>query len=243
MALWLETLARHVPVDEIKVVLDVGCGTGRFSASLSERFGATVVGVDPSWKMLVEARRTVHHPRVEFLQAKGERLPLEGSCGCLVYLSMVYHHMENMELAAAEFFRVLRSGGFLCIRNSTLDLLSSVPYLRFFPSAFEFNERRLPSQRDVMDAMQKQRFILLVHEVIHQRFARNLREYYDKIRERGLSDLASLPDREFEEGIERMRKAVEQEVCSGPILEPINLFVFKKKAEPACAPRHGKTRA
>ncbi|HIJ72504.1 MAG TPA: class I SAM-dependent methyltransferase [Candidatus Hydrogenedentes bacterium] len=230
MGLWLDALVRRVPTREINTVLDMGCGTGRFSASLSDQFGAIVVGADPSQKMLAEARRTVEHPRVKFLIGSAEHLPLNDGTICLIYLSMVYHHIDNLALATNEWYRVLRPGGFLCIRNSTRDLLTSFLYLQFFPSALEFNKDRLPRQRDVIETMQRHGFLFVSHDVIRQRFARNLREYVDKIRQRGLSDLSSLPDNEFEAGVESMRQVVEQEERLEPIAEPIDFFVFNKKA-------------
>jgi ubiquinone/menaquinone biosynthesis C-methylase UbiE len=37
-------------------VLDLGCGTGRFSEALAAQFDAHVIGLDPSLKMLQVAR-------------------------------------------------------------------------------------------------------------------------------------------------------------------------------------------
>lgn len=51
-ALWLEALKDSIPPQEIKKILDLGCGTGRFTAALGEGFGCPVVGVEPSAAML-----------------------------------------------------------------------------------------------------------------------------------------------------------------------------------------------
>jgi len=231
MALWLDAIAERVPADQIDRILDLGCGTGRFTARLSDQFDASVVGVDPSVKMLAEARDSVDHPRVEFREGSAESLPLEDESICLIYMSMVYHHVEDLARAVSEFARVSRPGGFLCIRNSTLDLLGDVPYLRFFPAALEFNKGRLPSRRDVIDTMQDGGFASVSHDVIRQQFAGSFREYYDKVRQRGLSDLSHISDSEFGAGIESMREAAEQEKRPEPVVEPIDLFVFTKEAE------------
>ena len=54
---WLSTIAAPLAGDHIADILDLGCGTGRYSAALAAHFGAQVVGVEPSEKMLREARR------------------------------------------------------------------------------------------------------------------------------------------------------------------------------------------
>src|SRR5208282_4486248 len=101
---------------------------------------------------------------------------------------MVYHHIHEVRGAFGEFNRVLRGGGFLCIRNSTLDLLDKVPYLKYFPTALPYNRTRLPSQRDVMDAGQQEGFTLVKHDVVAQEFATSMEEYSAKISQRVLSD-------------------------------------------------------
>jgi ubiquinone/menaquinone biosynthesis C-methylase UbiE len=224
---WFDALTRIVPPKGVHTILDVGCGTGRFSAALADAFGADVIGIDPSQTMLAAARDRVKHPRVRFLEGDAERLPVADGSACLLFLSMVYHHIANRVGAAHEFKRALRVGGFLCVRNSTRDHLGRFPYLRYFPSADEFNRRRIPARHEVIDAMQGEGFTLLKQDVIEQEFAASPQEYCDKIGRRGLSDLAMLSDAEFEAGMEKMKEWVSDGSEPGPVVEPIDLFVFK----------------
>ena len=228
MSLWLDTIANHIPADEINMVLDVGCGTGRFSVQVAKKFKANVIGIDPSTTMLVKANKNVKNELVSFCNGDAGHLAVADETADLLYLSMVYHHIGDVNEAVREFRRVLREGGFVCIRNSTVDLLEKVVYLKYFPTAIEFNRKRLPLKRNLITNMQDNGFELLSHEVVQQHFADSLREYCDKISQRGLSDLAVLSDNEFEAGAIRMNKAVERDEIIGPILEPIDLFVFKK---------------
>lgn len=55
-----------------------------------------------------------------------------------------------------------------------------------------------------------------------------MEEYSAKISKRALSDLAALPDAEFSAGIQKMSEALRQGSESLPIIEPIDLFVFRK---------------
>ena len=84
-------------------VVDVGCGDGRHSHRLAERFGFSVVGVDP---FPPEAEG-----RVRFVRGTAEALPLEDESADLVWCRDILVHVADLERAYAEFHRVLRAGG------------------------------------------------------------------------------------------------------------------------------------
>lgn len=178
--------------------------------------------------MIKKAKNNLAHTRVRFCVGDAEFLPLEDGAASLLFLSMVYHHIRNQNRAACEFRRVLLTSGFVCIRTSTFDLLEKVPYLKYFPSAMEFNLTRIPSKCDVIETMKRNGFTLLKHDVIEQKFADSLGEYYKKIRKRALSDLVVISDDEFNKGIHRMKEDVERNETQKPVLELIDLFSFKK---------------
>src|SRR5436190_22356440 len=48
--LWMNAIASHLGGQSINTILDLGCGTGRFSEALAIRFDAEVIGIDPSKK-------------------------------------------------------------------------------------------------------------------------------------------------------------------------------------------------
>lgn len=226
--LWLEAITADIPIASIQTIVDIGCGTGRFSEALSDAFDSEVIGIDSSGTMLERAKRNTSSGRVYFCRGKADRLPLLDWSACFVYLSMVYHHLGNPSAAAREFARILRQGGFLCIRNSTSDLMDRVPYLKYFPTAVEINRRRLPSNREIKENLRLNGFTLLRHQIIEQEFANSFGDYVDKISQRGLSDLASIPDRDFVAGIERMKNSLANDGENGPVVEPIDLFSFTK---------------
>ena len=227
LRLWLDAIARHVRPAVIDTIVDVGCGTGRFSAALADRFHARVIGIDPSRTMLQQGINHVSHPEVCFREGEAEHLPVDDAAASLVFLSMVYHHLNDLHAAVREFRRVLRRDGLLVIRNSTRDTLDDVPYLHYFPGAKSFNKQRFPSRHEIITTMQAHGFSLLALETVKQEFAGSWRDYCDKVGQRALSDLAGLPDSEFAAGMECMHNALAgSEADDGPVSELIDLFVF-----------------
>src|SRR6266480_5108768 len=91
-------------------VLDVGCGTGKFVAALSDR--AKVWGVDASLEMLEVARARA--PRVRFKQASAEALPFKDGWFECVTMWLVVHLVDRARVVA-EIQRVLGSGGRIAI--------------------------------------------------------------------------------------------------------------------------------
>lgn len=99
-------------------VVDVGAGAG-FDAFVAARLvGAdgAVVGVDMTPEMLAKARQTavalgLHH--VEFREGLAEKLPIEDEAADVVISNGVINLVADKQLAFAEIFRVLRSGGTL----------------------------------------------------------------------------------------------------------------------------------
>ena len=110
LQLWMEAVSSSIGQQHINMILDLGCGTGRFSEALASHFDAEVIGVDPSTKMLDQARKKLRDHRVRYEPGCGEAIPLaDGSVG-LVFMSMSFHHFEDPKAAARECRRVLPAG-------------------------------------------------------------------------------------------------------------------------------------
>lgn len=227
MKLWLETLASYIPQSSIKTIIDLGCGTGRFTKGLSDQFSAKVYGIDFSWKMLSTANQSVISPLIKYIQGSAENIPLTDRTADLIFLSMVYHHIKNKSVAINEVARVLKKNGVLGIRTSTTDSLDSYLYLDFFPDARQINMEKIPSRKNIIEFLQSNRFVLRGHSIIHQITADNLQKYFEKISLRGLSDLSAIPDDKFQDGLTSFKKYCDKHKTGEPVYEDIDLFVFR----------------
>lgn len=88
-----------------KTILDVGCGTGRFSRFFAE-LGAKVIGIDASTAMLREARK--QGKRVTYLSGNVCQLPFHDNSFDLMVSVNVLNHLANYRMAIGEMCRVSR---------------------------------------------------------------------------------------------------------------------------------------
>ncbi|MEU1125695.1 class I SAM-dependent methyltransferase [Streptomyces sp. NPDC005899] len=93
---------------------DVGCGTGRVTAYLSE-LGVDVFGVDLSPGMLAVARRSYPGLRFEEGSMLALDLPDGGLGGVLAWYSTIHVPDGQLPGVFEEFFRVLAPGGHLLL--------------------------------------------------------------------------------------------------------------------------------
>jgi len=96
-----------------KLVLDVGCGMGRF-ADVATRWGARVVGVDLSAAAEVAARNLAGRDFRAF-QADVFNLPFAVETFDCIYSIGVLHHTPDCEAAVKVLAQYLRPGGSLAV--------------------------------------------------------------------------------------------------------------------------------
>ncbi len=96
-----------------KLVLDVGCGMGRF-AEVASRWGARVVGIDLSAAAEVAARNLADREFVAF-QADVFALPFAPESFDFIYSVGVLHHTPDCEKAFKSLPRYLKPGGSISV--------------------------------------------------------------------------------------------------------------------------------
>ena len=106
--------------------------------------------------------------------------------------------------------------------------MEAIPYHHFFPGAKALDETRLPSIEEVTSAFSASGLNLIGQTVVRQQIDPNLASHLERLRLRALSTLALLPDCEFEEGIQRLERAVREDRDQQSVCEDIDLIVFEK---------------
>lgn len=107
-----------------RVVLDFGCGPGRFTPLLADLTGGRSIGVDPIRRLLNLAP---NHPRVEYRTLRRGQIPLPEESVDLVWICLVLGGIPTPDLpvTAEEIRRVMKAGGLLFLIENTDDTVGS----------------------------------------------------------------------------------------------------------------------
>jgi len=222
-----QLLSAYVDPQPVSLVVDLGCGTGRFCQLLADHFGAAIIGIEPSERMLDRARRKPLSARITLRRAHAEAVPLDDGCADLIFMSNVYHHFADPHRVARECHRVLRPGGYVCLRNGAHE--SDFPQRPFFPALQPLIDAELPRRQDITANFAAAGFDLVGHEVVIQVVAPDWPSFVDKSATRADSFLARISDADFDRGMAAMRAGDAAVDPDKPVTEEIDWFVFTRR--------------
>lgn len=104
------------------VLLDAGCGQGKSFQYLTQVFApARLLGIDADPESLTLSQAEAHRQglSVELTASDCAALPMPDDSVDLLFCHQTFHHLVQQEQALAEFYRVLKPGGYLLFAEST----------------------------------------------------------------------------------------------------------------------------
>lgn len=106
-------------------MLDIGTGTGTYLRAIVDKFAPRrAVGIDVSQNMLTQAARKLAGTDVRLQTGDALNLNFPSDTFDAVLMCRVASHIDDVDLAAREAFRVLRPGGYMIMS----DIHSDHPY-------------------------------------------------------------------------------------------------------------------
>jgi len=95
-------------------LIDIGAGFGRLTPVYRSQFKKCVL-LDPSTKMLNEAKVRFKEKNIEFVKAYVEKLPFKDKIFDVAIFIRIIHHLKKPPVAIKEAARVLKPGGYFIL--------------------------------------------------------------------------------------------------------------------------------
>lgn len=157
----LDIFIREIHPVHDEIIVDIGCGSGAFTEKVFNLCkGNSVVGMDMSQVMIEKAKD--RNAEIDYIVGDMEKMPYHDESCDIVILSGVLHHLNGLDAAIKEMYRILRRGG-RCFafdpngRNPVMWLFRNRKSPFFYPSGITANERLLIND-EIKDAFRANGF-------------------------------------------------------------------------------------
>ncbi|CAM3277678.1 Putative methyltransferase [Flavobacterium longum] len=193
--------------------LDIGCGTGNYTAALRNK-GLDIVGVEPSEVMLETAR--LRHAHMNWISGAAEAIPFPPDTFLGAIATLTIHHWNALEKGFAEISRVLKPKGRWVVFTSWPAQMKGYWLNHYFPAMLAASIAQMPSLDAIALAGEKSGLTVVETEKYH--VADDLQDgflyigkhkpemYFDTRIRNGISSFASLAHQdEVNAGLAQLR--------------------------------------
>ena len=198
-------ISQGVNFEHNSLVLDIGCGTGNNTILLAEATKSRVIGLDFSYGMLEKAYEKTK--KVPLVQAPADALPFSNGSLQFVFMTEVLHHLPDPHSSIEDIFRVLESGGSLCIVTQSHEQIDGRMTSRFFPASAEIDKKRYPDIEVIVRSMLKVGFTGIDPKQYLFKPTKIGGEYLDTVQNRGYSMLHKISRKEYDSGVKDLKAA------------------------------------
>lgn len=190
-------------------VLDLACGTGIYLANQVksfDRFNIEWNGLDASKAMLKKAEEKLEN--VSLVQGLVQEMPYEDGKFDYIANNYAFHHFTNKESAMDEIYRVLKKNGIYKLHNIAAHEMKKWWIYNYFPSAYYEDLKRYWEKEVIFNELSIRGF--KVNMQIKYRLENvKVADYLGYAENRDISILTLINDKDYLEGVERMKYDVE----------------------------------
>lgn len=193
-----------------KTILEVGCGTGRWIGSLKNE-SKKIFGLDYSFDMMKIPKSDISY--LNFVNADAVHIPFRENCFDLIFCVNAIHHFPDKLKFIQECKRTLSNNGMIAVFGVDPHIDKDWYVYDYFDSVYENDLKRFPSLDFLRKNLEAEKFasieIKSVEEVNNTRIGSDV--FNDPfLQKHHCSQLANLTDEEYENGILKIKKQVEQ---------------------------------
>lgn len=204
----VEKLVRLLRVGPDSALLDIGCGTGNYTAAL-QQVAKSVIGIDISIGMIEQAR--AKFPRLRFVCGDVMSLPFNSATFDGGFAIQVLHHIKKKEIFLNEVHRALRKDACIAIHSCSHKQMRSFWFYYYFPRGLEVDLARIPDTGEITSLLERAGFsdigveicyrdVIVAHEAPQSYLDKNYRD--------SISTFALLTQKDIDLGCEKLQKDI-----------------------------------
>jgi SAM-dependent methyltransferase len=209
--LWIGIISKYAKAAEGARLLDLGCGTGRFSIPIAEKLRYRVTGVDSSIEMLDKARQKDKNRIVNWEARDAQYLNFADASFDVVFMSHLLHHCDNPRKVINDCWRILSERGAILIRYGAIEQIRDDVEHTFFPETLVIDEARVFTVRKTENLLKEAGFSNIVSEEITQRTYDTSTDHLKAVTVKSTSVLTMIPPEAFTKGISRLQKHINKD--------------------------------
>ncbi|MFB6467875.1 class I SAM-dependent methyltransferase [Cytobacillus sp. Hz8] len=186
-------------------ILDLSCGTGLYLEKQMKYFEGLNINwnaLDASKEMLDMADKRLD--KVTLIEAFAEEMPCHSETFDFISNNYAFHHYSLKEQALNEIYRVLIKGGVYKLHNITIHDMPKWWVYHYFPSAYYEDLKRYWNKDIIFNELAMRGFEVNL-KVEYRMEKIKVADYLNHALNRDISVLTLINDRDYEEGLERIR--------------------------------------
>lgn len=220
-----EKLIQLLQVSSTMMVLDMGCGTGNYTAAIAQ-VTENILGIDKSIGMLTKAR--LKYSQLNFIRCDVTNLPFKSGMFDAAFSIQVIHHVKDKLRFLKEAHRILRDGACFAIDLCSHQQMRTFWLYHYFPKGLELDLARIPDSYEIAGLLEKAGFCSVRTEISYTDIVREHEKperYLDKNYRDGQSTFHLLSDNDVELGCKKLK----EDINSGNVENIIRHYEVKER--------------
>jgi SAM-dependent methyltransferase len=206
--LWIGLILKYARAAEGARLLDLGCGTGRFSIPIAEKLRYSVTGADSSPDMLDIARQKDRNRIVNWEVRDAQYLTYPDASFDVIFMSHLLHHCDNPRKVIDDCWRILDERGAILIRHGAIEQIRDDVEHTFFPETLAIDEARVFTVKKLENYLKDTGFSGVVSEEVTQQTYATSTDRLKAVTVKSTSVLTMIPPDAFAKGISRFQKHI-----------------------------------
>jgi 2-polyprenyl-3-methyl-5-hydroxy-6-metoxy-1,4-benzoquinol methylase len=204
----LEAITRLSGISSQARLLDLGCGTGRFSIPIATRLRYRVTGADSSEEMLAKARQKDTGRLVTWDVQDAHNLTCPDNSFDIVFMSHLLHHCEDPPAVIRECWRVLSGDGMIIIRWGAIEHIRDDVEHTFFPETLAIDEARTFTVEQMEERLREAGFSGVISEEKVQHTYATGQKHLEAVKVKSTSVLTMISEDAFVRGVQKLQEYV-----------------------------------